>query len=317
MWLVLAVLSACGPERPPAPRLPIACEVGVDCWISNRPDRDGGSGIRDHTGGSSPYDGHSGTDLDVRHAGEAMGTWVVAPADGVVLRARDGVPDGELLANGEQMVGDRECGNGAVIDAGRGWELKLCHLANGTVQVQPGENVTAGARLGRVGWSGDADHPHLHLTVRHDGRLVDPFDGAYVDDGSTATPGPLWATPLPSPADMDALVWGGFDAGPAPDEDSWPMDGPRAVVPESAPSLVLRVFLWRPMAGDVVRTEIWRPDGTVTRSDVTQPRDRPRQTWTIEKIWAEPERPLGLRTARIEWQRGSRKRVLWASTVLE
>jgi hypothetical protein len=115
---------------------------------------------------------------------------------------------------------------------------------------------------------------------------------------------------------VDALVWVGFDAGPRPDDDLWPLDGGRAVVPASAASLVLGVFLWRPEQGDVVRIEIRRPDGTTTTSSVTQPRTRPRQTWFVEKTWPAEERPAGLWTARVEWERSGRERVLWTSAVL-
>lgn len=317
MYALIALLAGCSADAPPALRLPIDCAIGTDCWISARPDRDAGPGNRDDLGGDDTYDGHSGTDLDVAHAGAAAATWVLAPVGGVVLGIRDDVTDGELLAAGPTAVDEHECGNGVRIDAGRGWTLQLCHMARGTTQVETGQQVAAGERLGRVGLSGQTDHPHVHLTVRRDGRLVDPFDGAYTDDGSPAAPGPLWMVPPPLPADVDALVWGGFQAGPAPDADSWPMDGPRTVVPRSAPSLVLQVLLWRPRAEDAVHVDIRRPDGTVTSSDATQPRDRPRQKWTIEKTWAEGERPVGLWTARIEWRRGTRKRVMWTSAVLE
>lgn len=317
MLHLIALLGGCTTEGPPRLALPIDCEVGADCWITSRPDRDPGPGIRDHLDGSHTYDRHSGTDLDVAHTGAAAATWVLAPVAGTVLGARDGVPDGELLAGGPATTADQECGNGARIDAGGGWTVQLCHLARGTIQVRSGERLTAGARLGRVGLSGETNHPHVHLTVRRDDRLVDPFDGTYVDDGSPAAPGPLWAAMPPPPVEMDALAWGGFVAGPASAADPWPVDGPRVRIPRSAPSLLVRAFVWRPMAGDVVRIEIRRPDGTMTSSEAVQPEDRPRYTWTVEKTWTEAERPVGLWTARIEWRRGTRTRTRWASAVVE
>ena len=313
--LVLLLLACASPPGPPALVLPIDCVVGDDCWISSRPDTDRGPGIRDHAGSSHTYDGHDGTDVAVRHVGQASATWVRAPASGTVLRVRDDVPDGELLAAGVKAVDERECGNGVVLDLGGEWQSQICHLFSGTVVVSPGDHVEAGARLGRVGWSGEADHPHVHVTITFAGRKVDPFSGRFVDDGGAAAPGPLWS--VPAPHDMDALAWAGFVPGPPPPEDEWTVDGPRAVVQASAPSLVLEIFLWRPEKGDVVRTEIRRPDGTVTRSEVVQPRDRPRQTWTVVKTWAEGERPVGLWSARVEWQRGERKREVRAFAVLE
>ena len=153
------------------------------------------------------------------------------------------------------------------------------------------------------------------MGVRRFGREVDPFTGAWLDDGEQAAPGPMWSASLPEPSAMDALAWAGFGAGPKP-EEPWPIDGPRGVVPSTASSLVLGVFLWRPEAGDIVRTEIRKPDGTTTRSEVIQPRERPRQVWFVEKRWTEDARPVGVWTARVRWERAGRVRELWASAVL-
>src|SRR5690606_24678759 len=67
------------------------------------------------------------------------------------------------------------CGNGMVIGHGNGWETQYCHLAKGSLAVKPGDAVKAGERIGRVGLSGMTEFPHLHFTIRKDGRTVDPF----------------------------------------------------------------------------------------------------------------------------------------------
>jgi murein DD-endopeptidase MepM/ murein hydrolase activator NlpD len=314
---VLSILLAGCSDPPPRLRLPIACDVGADCWITSRPDTQPGPGFRAHDGGTHTYDGHDGTDLSVRDVGQAVATWVLAPSGGVVARLRDGVNDGELLARGVAAVDGEECGNGVVLDVSPGWEVHLCHLLRGSVAVTVGQAGAAGDPLGRVGWSGAADHPHVHVRVRRDGRDVDPFSGRYLDDGTNAAPGPLWVAPTPTPTAMDALAWAGFDAGPRPAEDGWPIDGGRGRVPASAPSLVLGVFLWRPEEGDIVRIEIQRPDGTAVRSEAVQPRDRPRQTWYLEQRWSQDRRPVGLWTAHVVWERDGRTGERWTSTVLE
>jgi murein DD-endopeptidase MepM/ murein hydrolase activator NlpD len=300
----------------PELRLPIDGELGVDVWITSRPDVVPGSGFRDHAGGSHTYDGHSGTDFAVAGSREARSTWVLAPTGGTVLRTRDGVPDGQLLAGGTSAVGDDECGNGLVLDVGDGWEVQLCHLALGTLQVKPGDKVEMGARLGRVGWSGIADHPHVHLTVRNGTRTVDPFTGTTLEDATAAAKGSLWKSPVVEPSQQDALAWIGFRPGPEDSGLAWPIDSGQAVVPESAKSLVLEVFLWRPEKGDVVQTAIRAPDGSVTRGQVVQDRERPRQVWRVEKAWPEGPRPTGLWTAEVIWRRGDRARTLRTTTVL-
>ena len=64
---------------------------------------------------------------------------------------------------------DRNCGNGVVIRHADGWETQYCHLRRGSVQVAEGDRVEAGEPLGLVGMSGEANFPHVHLSVRRDG----------------------------------------------------------------------------------------------------------------------------------------------------
>ena len=59
-----------------------------------------------------------------------------------------------------------------VIEHGRGWQSLYAHLLEASVR--PGEVVGAGQPLGRVGQSGSATTPHLHIELRRmqGGRLV-------------------------------------------------------------------------------------------------------------------------------------------------
>jgi Peptidase family M23 len=116
----------------------------------------------------------------------------LAAAAGRVLRARDGVSDISIRVAGRAAVAGKECGNGLVIDHGDGWSTQYCHLKKGSVVVMPDEVVKAGAPLGRVGLSGETEVPHLHLTVRHNGTVVDPF--AYGQPPETCSGGrSLWS----------------------------------------------------------------------------------------------------------------------------
>ncbi len=51
------------------------------------------------------------------------------------------------------------------------------HLSR--VGVRVGQWVEAGQRIGRVGSSGRASGPHLHLEVRLRGAAVDPLGGLF------------------------------------------------------------------------------------------------------------------------------------------
>jgi murein DD-endopeptidase MepM/ murein hydrolase activator NlpD len=146
--------------------------------------------------GSETYNAHSGTDIRLSTlTAQRAGVDVLAAASGRVLRARDGVRDISTAETGRAAVAGQECGNGLVIAHADGYETQYCHMAMGSLAVRPGQQVAAGERLGRVGLSGDTEFPHLHLTVRHNGQLVDPFaDGAA--PGSCGGGRSLWAPDL-------------------------------------------------------------------------------------------------------------------------
>ena len=183
-------------------QLPIVCTIGKDCFIQYYVDVDPGNGARDYTCGRQTRDGHKGTDIRVRSTADTAD--VVASADGVVKGLRDGVAD-KLLKDSKVPDGvkGRECGNGVVIDHGGGWETQYCHMKRGSVQVKSGERVKAGDRLGKVGYSGLADFAHVHLSVRKDGIVVDPFRRGSADQASCG-PG---ANPVWSNAAMEVLQY--------------------------------------------------------------------------------------------------------------
>ena len=63
-------------------------------------------------------------------------------------------------------------GNCVVIDHGQGLQTIYMHLSE--IGVKAGEQVERGQRLGRVGGTGRATGPHLHLAVRWRGEYLDP-----------------------------------------------------------------------------------------------------------------------------------------------
>jgi murein DD-endopeptidase MepM/ murein hydrolase activator NlpD len=60
-------------------------------------------------------------------------------------------------------------GNHVILSSGSVYAA-LVHLAPGTVEVSPGQQVDAGDVLGRVGHTGNSTSPHLHL------QLMDSVD---------------------------------------------------------------------------------------------------------------------------------------------
>ncbi|HKK94174.1 MAG TPA: M23 family metallopeptidase [Longimicrobiales bacterium] len=93
-----------------------------------------------------------------------FGRQVVAPGDGTVVAAVDGVPD---QAPGE-MNPNAPLGNHVIIDHGKDEISFLAHLENGSVGVEAGQEVEAGDPIGTCGNSGNSSEPHLHHHLQRD-----------------------------------------------------------------------------------------------------------------------------------------------------
>ena len=198
--------------------VPVDCEVGRGCFIQQYTDHDPSPGARDYACGTAAYDDHDGTDIRLRTTREAgQGVAVLAAADGTVSARRDGMPD-RLTRTPEalRLIEERECGNGAVIDHGGGWETQYCHMKQNSLTVEAGEPVEAGQKIGEIGYSGAAAFPHLHLSVRLHGQSVDPFLGPEGDaEACGAGAEPLWTAAALSELEYRAgqLLDIGFAAG--------------------------------------------------------------------------------------------------------
>jgi murein DD-endopeptidase MepM/ murein hydrolase activator NlpD len=114
----------------------------------------------------------------------AFGQTIVAPGDGVIAVAVDGIPDNVVGKNNTQQI----AGNHVVIDHGNNEFSFLAHFQQGSIMVKKGDAVQAGQKLGLCGNSGNSDQPHLHYHLANAADLVDA-DGLpvqfqnYVADG--------------------------------------------------------------------------------------------------------------------------------------
>jgi murein DD-endopeptidase MepM/ murein hydrolase activator NlpD len=99
---------------------------------------------------------HSG--IDISGSG-ASGKIIVAAKDGVVeMTQRSG----------------SGYGNQILINHGNGVKTRYAHLLSGSMQVSPGDRVSAGQPIGRVGSTGNSTGPHLHFEVIINGSTQNP-----------------------------------------------------------------------------------------------------------------------------------------------
>lgn len=105
--------------------------------------------------GNRGYGFHLGIDLS---GGGAYGKSVVAAASGTVVSA------GYSGSYGYRVV----------ISHGNGLTTTYAHMIAGSICVSPGQYVSAGSAIGKVGSTGNSTGPHLHFEVRINGSTVNP-----------------------------------------------------------------------------------------------------------------------------------------------
>ncbi len=113
-------------------------------WVTSR----FGSRISPFTGAPQH---HAGLDI-----ANSIGTPVIAPADGIVVKAAK----------------EKNLGRVVVISHGYGIKTTYGHLSEASVTV--GQRIKRGARIGAIGNSGRSTGPHLHYTVSLNGINVNP-----------------------------------------------------------------------------------------------------------------------------------------------
>jgi murein DD-endopeptidase MepM/ murein hydrolase activator NlpD len=105
--------------------------------------------------------------------GDQSGLWS-AGHTGLDFAAASGTPIRSIGAGVVVSAGyDGAYGNKTVVRLLDGTELWYCHQT--TIEVEVGEQVRPGDRIGTIGSTGNVTGPHLHLEVRPHGDPVDPL----------------------------------------------------------------------------------------------------------------------------------------------
>ena len=130
----------------------------------------GASNVSSPFGQKRSYETHPGVDIPV-----PSGTSIKAPLDGVVKTAN--------------INHNRMCGGTIDIDYGNGFWSRFCHCSK--IDVKEGDIVKRGQVVGQTGGkkgetgAGNSGGPHLHFTLKKDGKLVDPMK--YIDKINAGT----------------------------------------------------------------------------------------------------------------------------------
>jgi hypothetical protein len=99
-------------------------------------------------------------------------TPVLAPCDGRVVEALDGVRDMPV----PQMDREHMLGNHVIIQCGDFFVI-LAHFKQGSLAVAKGKTVKTGETLGAIGNSGNSAEPHLHIHAQRDLPAIAPISG--------------------------------------------------------------------------------------------------------------------------------------------
>ena len=97
---------------------------------------------------------------------------IVAPADGVVVRAWNDFADNERWDGADRKLFTLpdgtvvDTGNSVVLDHGNGEFSLIAHMKRGSVVVREGQRVRQGEKIGLLGNSGESYGPHLHYQLQ-------------------------------------------------------------------------------------------------------------------------------------------------------
>ena len=245
--------------------LPLECRLGETCWVANYVDVDPATSARDFRCHARTYEGHDGTDFAIRDLSVmAAGVPVLAAAPGVVRSTRDGMTDEALTdALSRERIAGRECGNGVVLDHEDGWQTQYCHMRRGTVRVKGNERVARGQELGLVGLSGKTEFPHVHVTVRHRGQVIDPFTGQSNIAGCGYVGTSMWHTDQAVSYEPFALYHAGVTGSPPRIEEIRAGQSKDPSLNATSGALVLWVDIFGVEAGDRVHFHLTGPEGAV------------------------------------------------------
>lgn len=113
---------------------------------------------------------HTGTDW-ISKAGAGNADDIVTPFSGKVIEMRNTVPGNSTV---------NETGNYVLMDLGNGFAHRFCHMKLKSICVSVGQQVSAGSKIGTMGYTGHTiptgpGGTHLHYDFRKNNVKIDPI----------------------------------------------------------------------------------------------------------------------------------------------
>lgn len=130
----------------------------------------------------------------------SYGQPVLAVGSGLVVLARDGMPDNvpgpvHDFQRAVPITLETAPGNAVILDLGGGQFAHYYHLQPGSLRVKTGDRVESGEMLARIGVSGDPNVPHLHFEITTSATPLAGEGIPYVIDHYRLNgPGDTWQT---------------------------------------------------------------------------------------------------------------------------
>lgn len=93
---------------------------------------------------------------------------------GLDIAADEGVVIGAFADGTVREVGESDYGNYLIVDHADGFSTLYAHCSS--ISAAVGDEVKCGEEIARIGQTGNATGPHLHLEIWKDGAALDPSD---------------------------------------------------------------------------------------------------------------------------------------------
>jgi hypothetical protein len=111
----------------------------------------------------------------------SYGQTIHAPGAGVVLAVANDIPENWFEDAKAMKIGHpklpagkdpKDIGNFILLDHQNGEYSLLVHMKPGSVIVTPGDRVSRGQMVGRIGFAGDSIFPHLHYSLMNGSEVL-------------------------------------------------------------------------------------------------------------------------------------------------